>query len=169
MRRDKMCPPRLEQQEAPAAQSEQQSTQRMKRSLRHTVRDVSPDDAAPLKGNGSANAPLLFPENLTLPLIREPPSHQTCRNVVFPAGVEPALCRVPHGGGVLEDFRERIDQLVADCKDNPYMVMGNMFPSWLGNSTPASHNWLSRRCSLCSGTSWGPPATVVRSTAGVEA
>ncbi|XP_076845865.1 uncharacterized protein LOC143491069 isoform X2 [Brachyhypopomus gauderio] len=47
--RYKMRQPRLEQQEAPAAQVEQQNTQRMKRSLRHTVRDVSPDDAAPLK------------------------------------------------------------------------------------------------------------------------
>ncbi|XP_076840873.1 uncharacterized protein LOC143485362 [Brachyhypopomus gauderio] len=47
--RYKMCLPRLEQQEAPAAQVEHQNTQRMKRSLRHTVRDVSPDDAAPLK------------------------------------------------------------------------------------------------------------------------
>lgn len=30
-----------------------------------------------------------------------------------------------------KDFRERIkgiDQLVADCKENPYMVMCNMFP-----------------------------------------
>ncbi|XP_053366148.1 TOG array regulator of axonemal microtubules protein 1 isoform X1 [Clarias gariepinus] len=30
-----------------------------------------------------------------------------------------------------KDFRERIrgiDQLVADCEENPYMVMGNMFP-----------------------------------------
>ncbi|XP_076831778.1 uncharacterized protein LOC143477130 [Brachyhypopomus gauderio] len=47
--RYKMRQPRLEQQEAPAAQAERQNTQRMKRSLRHTVRDVSPDDAAPLK------------------------------------------------------------------------------------------------------------------------
>ncbi|XP_076866839.1 uncharacterized protein LOC143518271 isoform X2 [Brachyhypopomus gauderio] len=47
--RYKMRQPRLEQQEAPAAQAEHQNTQRMKRSLRHTVRDVSPDDAAPLK------------------------------------------------------------------------------------------------------------------------
>ncbi|XP_076868388.1 uncharacterized protein LOC143519147 isoform X2 [Brachyhypopomus gauderio] len=46
---DKMRQPRLEQQEAPAAQVERQNTQGIKRSLRHTVRDVSPDDAAPLK------------------------------------------------------------------------------------------------------------------------
>ncbi|XP_076868647.1 TOG array regulator of axonemal microtubules protein 1-like isoform X2 [Brachyhypopomus gauderio] len=49
---DKMRQPCLEQQEAPAAQVERQNTQGIKRSLRHTVRDVSPDDAAPLKGNG---------------------------------------------------------------------------------------------------------------------
>ncbi|XP_076834570.1 TOG array regulator of axonemal microtubules protein 1 isoform X2 [Brachyhypopomus gauderio] len=47
--RDKMRQPRLEQQEVPAVQAEWQNTQRMKRSLRHTVRDVSPDDVAPLK------------------------------------------------------------------------------------------------------------------------
>ncbi|XP_076869617.1 uncharacterized protein LOC143519752 [Brachyhypopomus gauderio] len=47
--RYKMRQPRLEQQEAPAAQAERHNTLRMKRSLRHTVRDVSPDDAAPLK------------------------------------------------------------------------------------------------------------------------
>ncbi|XP_076839278.1 uncharacterized protein LOC143484444 [Brachyhypopomus gauderio] len=47
--RDKMHQPRLEQQEAPAAQVERHNTQLVKRSLRHTVRDVSPDDAAPLK------------------------------------------------------------------------------------------------------------------------
>ncbi|XP_076875133.1 uncharacterized protein LOC143525291 isoform X1 [Brachyhypopomus gauderio] len=47
--RYKMRQPRLEQQEAPAAQTDRQNTQRMKRSLRHTVKDVSPDDAAPLK------------------------------------------------------------------------------------------------------------------------
>ncbi|XP_076876197.1 uncharacterized protein LOC143525774 isoform X1 [Brachyhypopomus gauderio] len=47
--KDEMRQPRLEQQEAPAAQAERHNTQRIKRSLRNTVRDVSPDDAAPLK------------------------------------------------------------------------------------------------------------------------